>query len=119
MAGLRVAVGVGSAPTMVLSGDLLIRSNSEVTRREGLCMARDSSIPKGGQGPTSDLRGKVRHELDKLRELAQRVSIEEVRQGEWFARLLKFRREGDTWKVAHRRADPITTSRPITTVVET
>ena len=53
-------------------------------------MARDSGIPKGAQGPTSDLRGKVRHELDKLRELAQRVSIEEVRQGEWFARLLKF-----------------------------
>jgi hypothetical protein len=32
----------------------------------------------------------VRRELDKLRDLAQRVSVEEVRQGEWFARLLKF-----------------------------
>jgi hypothetical protein len=53
-------------------------------------MARDSDIPEGGQGPTADLRGRVRHELDKLRDLAQRVSMEEVRQGEWFARLLKF-----------------------------
>ncbi len=53
-------------------------------------MAGDSGLPKGDQGPTFDLRGKVRHELDKLRDLAQRVSMEEVRQGEWFARLLRF-----------------------------
>ena len=53
-------------------------------------MARDSGIPKGDPRSISDLRAKVRHELDKLKVLAQRVSMEEVRQGEWFARLFKF-----------------------------
>ena len=57
---------------------------------EGSAMARDSDIPTSDQGATSGLRGKVRHELDKLRELAQRVSIDEVRQGEWFAGLLEY-----------------------------
>ena len=52
-------------------------------------MASDRGI-FGGIRSTADLRGKVRSELDKLRELAQRLSVEQVRQGEWFARLLRF-----------------------------
>ena len=30
-----------------------------------------------------------------------------------------FRREADTWKVAHRHGDAITTARPISTLIET
>jgi hypothetical protein len=47
-------------------------------------------MARGNQEPGSDLRSKVRHELDKLKDLVQRMSLEEVRQGEWFTRLLKF-----------------------------
>ena len=53
-------------------------------------MATHSGTPTGDQGPMSDLRGKVRLELDRLRDLAQRVSLEEIRQGDWFAKLLRF-----------------------------
>jgi tellurite resistance protein len=49
----------------------------------------DRGVGKSDQARRADLRGKVRHELDKFRDLAQRVSLEEVRQGDWFARLLK------------------------------
>jgi hypothetical protein len=52
-------------------------------------MPSDRGKPDGGR-QTADLRGKVRAELNKLRELAQKVSLEEVRQGDWFARLLRF-----------------------------
>ena len=44
----------------------------------------------GDQEPSAELRSRVRRELDRLANLAQRVTLEEVRQGEWFARLLKF-----------------------------
>jgi len=53
-------------------------------------MASDRGVPDGDNRPMTDLRGRVRAELDKLRELAQRMSMEEVRQGQWFARLLRF-----------------------------
>jgi tellurite resistance protein len=53
-------------------------------------MASDSGIPKGDPGSASDLRGRVRLELDKLKDLVQRISLDEIRQGEWFARLLRY-----------------------------
>ena len=53
-------------------------------------MTSDSGIPKGDRGSASDLRGWVRLELDRLRDLVQKVSLDEIRQGEWFSRLLKF-----------------------------
>jgi tellurite resistance protein len=53
-------------------------------------MASDRGVPDGDKRSRTDLRGKVRAELDRLRELAKKVSPEEVRQGEWFARLLRF-----------------------------
>ena len=51
-------------------------------------MAADSGTPNPGS--RADLRGRVRAELDKLRDLARKFSLEEIRQGEWFATLLKF-----------------------------
>lgn len=40
--------------------------------------------------PTAGERADVRSELNKLRDFARRLSMDEIRQGEWFARLLKF-----------------------------
>ncbi len=42
------------------------------------------------RGSKADLRAKVRLELDRLRDLVQKVSLEEIRQGEWFAKLLRY-----------------------------
>jgi len=53
-------------------------------------MASERGIPDGDNRSTADVRGRVRSELNKLRDLAQRFSMEEVRQGEWFAKLLRF-----------------------------
>ena len=53
-------------------------------------MTTDSGRSRSDQGATADLRAKVHLELDKLRDLLAKVSLEEIRQGEWFARLLKF-----------------------------
>ena len=53
-------------------------------------MAKRSGIPTGDWGSASDLRGSVRRELDRLKGLAEKISLEEIRQGEWFPSLLKF-----------------------------
>jgi tellurite resistance protein len=53
-------------------------------------MTGDAGVPKSDRGPAADLRDKVRRELDKLRDLAQKISMEEIRQGDWFARLIRF-----------------------------
>lgn len=52
-------------------------------------MAWDPGVARGDQEPGADLRRKVRHELDKLKDLARRISVEEIRQGEWLTRLIK------------------------------
>ncbi len=53
----------------------------------------------------------------------QRVDVQVADRDDTSAIALRvttiFRREGDTWMVAHRHADPITTARPITTLMQT
>jgi tellurite resistance protein len=52
-------------------------------------VASDPGVARDRE-PASDLRGKVRQELDRLKGLAERVTFDEVRRGEWLTRLLKF-----------------------------
>lgn len=84
--------------------------------REGAAMLRDGSIrgfEEVSRYSTADLGYVVQIEraqarltgADDISPIALRVTM-------------IFRREGDTWRVAHRHADPITTPRPITTTIE-
>ena len=53
-------------------------------------MATDrSGRPHGQEDPTADDRSRVQRELDRLKELAQGLTLEDLRQGAWFARLLQ------------------------------
>jgi hypothetical protein len=44
----------------------------------------------GGEEPTETDRAKVRSELGKLKDFAAGVSLDDLRRGDWFARLLRY-----------------------------
>lgn len=71
------------------------------------------SIEEIGRYGTPDLGYVVQLE----RSQARIAGSSEMRQFALRATII-LRREGDVWKIVHRHADPITTPRPITTVVE-
>jgi hypothetical protein len=54
-------------------------------------MASDNRgvVPDGDDEPTSD-QGAVRRELNRLKDFARGLSLDDLRQGAWFARLLRF-----------------------------
>jgi ketosteroid isomerase-like protein len=95
-----------------------LRGPAEVVKAagEGAALLRDGSPPRFeevSRYSTADLGYVVQIERtqvrlagsDEMSRIALRVTM-------------IFRREGDTWKVVHRHADPITTPRPITTTIE-
>ncbi|MBA3527949.1 MAG: hypothetical protein H0T91_01280, partial [Propionibacteriaceae bacterium] len=51
---------------------------------------KPGAVPRGEGEPTPEERASVRHELRRLKDFAQQISLDDVRQGAWFARLLKF-----------------------------
>ena len=84
---------------------------------EGAANLRDGSVPRFeevSRFSTPDLGYVVQIERSDAR-LAGREDVSPIA----LRVTMIFRREGDTWKVAHRHADPITTPRPITTTIET
>lgn len=48
------------------------------------------SNPDSDDEPTPDERATVRDELDKLKDFAQGMSLDDLRRGDWFPRLLNF-----------------------------
>ena len=48
------------------------------------------ATPDGEDEPTADERANVRHEINRLKDFAQGLSLDDLRQGAWFAKLVKF-----------------------------